>query len=73
MEGNCISIWEMYRRMSLNDSQLTFENGFPNENNDLPVLESTWGLHPDPATFNVVNAFDNSTSLLDSRILVWTG
>lgn len=45
----------------LNDSQLSFENGYPNENNPFPVLESTWGLFPDPATFNVVNAFDNST------------
>lgn len=45
----------------LNDSQLSFENGYPNENNPLPVLQSTWGLFPDPATFNVVNAFDNST------------
>lgn len=45
----------------LNDSQLSFENGYPNENNPLPVLQSTWGLYPDPATFNVVNAFDNST------------
>jgi len=45
----------------LNDSQLSFENGLPNSNNALPVLESTWGIYPDPATFNVVNAFDNST------------
>ncbi|MEY3399117.1 MAG: cell surface protein SprA, partial [Bacteroidota bacterium] len=45
----------------LNDSQLSFENGLPNSNNPLPTLESTWGVYPDPATFNVVNAFDNST------------
>ena len=45
----------------LNDSQLSFENGYPNDNNALPTLQSTWGLYPDPATFNVVNAFDNST------------
>lgn len=45
----------------LNDSQLSFENGYPNENNNLPVLQSTWGLYPDPSTFNVVSAFDNST------------
>lgn len=44
----------------LNDSQLSYENGFPSQNQDLPVLESVWGLYPDPATFNVVNAFDNS-------------
>jgi len=45
----------------LNDSQLSFENGYPTDNNDLPTLESNWGIYPDPATFNVVNAFDNST------------
>ncbi|MFZ4783897.1 MAG: cell surface protein SprA [Flavobacteriales bacterium] len=45
----------------LNDSQLSFENGYPTDNNDLPTLQSTWGVYPDPATFNVVNAFDNST------------
>jgi len=44
----------------LNDSQLSFENGYPTQNQDLPVLESTWGVFPDPSTFNVVNAFDNS-------------
>lgn len=46
----------------LNDSQLSFENGYPTDNQDLPVLESTWGVFPDPSTFNVVNAFDNSLS-----------
>lgn len=45
----------------LNDSQLSYENGFPNDNVDLPILESVWGFYPDPATFNVVNAFDNTT------------
>ncbi|MFN9798654.1 MAG: cell surface protein SprA, partial [Bacteroidota bacterium] len=45
----------------LKDSQLTFENGFPNENNDFPILQSEWGNYPDPSTFNVVNAFDNTT------------
>jgi cell surface protein SprA len=45
----------------LNDSQLSYENGFPNDNIELPILESVWGFYPDPATFNVVNAFDNST------------
>ena len=44
----------------LNDSQLSYENGMPSPNQDLPTLESTWGNYPDPATFNVVNAFDNS-------------
>ncbi len=46
----------------LNDSQLAYENGLPSENDpDLPTLASVWGIYPDPATFNVVNAFDNST------------
>ncbi len=46
----------------LNDSQLSYENGLPSESTpDLPVLESIWGLYPDPSTFNVVNAFDNSS------------
>lgn len=46
----------------LNDSQLGYENGLPSENNpDLPTLTSVWGTYPDPSTFNVVNAFDNST------------
>lgn len=44
----------------LNDSQWSYENGFPNDNNDLPVDTSNWGLYPSPETFNVVNAFDNS-------------
>ena len=44
----------------LNDSQLSYENGLPSESNpDLPVLPSIWGVYPDPATFNVVNAFEN--------------
>lgn len=42
----------------LNDSQLTFENGFPSANQPNPVLQSVWGFYPDPSTFNVVNAFD---------------
>jgi len=42
----------------LNDSHLTFENGFPSQNQPLPILESVWGFYPDPSTFNVVNAFD---------------
>ena len=44
----------------LNDSQLSYENGLPSQNQDLPTLIGTWGLYPDPSTFNVVNAFDNS-------------
>ncbi|MCC6599660.1 MAG: cell surface protein SprA, partial [Crocinitomicaceae bacterium] len=44
----------------LNDSQMSFENGFPNSNNQLPVAEGVWGLYPN-GTFNVVNAFDNSS------------
>ncbi len=44
----------------LNDSQLSYENGLPTDNNPLPTLTSTWGVYPDPANFNVVNAFDNS-------------
>lgn len=46
----------------LNDSQLSFENGLPTTNNPLDTLHSTWGVYPDPSTFNVVNAFDNSTN-----------
>ncbi len=49
----------------LNDSQLSFENGFPNENLDLPIVQSTWGFYPDPTNFNVVSAFDNSTGNYD--------
>lgn len=45
----------------LNDSQWSYENGYPNDNNALPILQSTWGNYPDPSTFNVVSAFDNST------------
>ena len=45
----------------LNDGQLAFENGLPSANQPAPVQESTWGLVADPSTFNVVNAFDNST------------
>lgn len=44
----------------LNDSQMSYENGLPTDNNPLPTLESTWGVYPDPANFNVVNAFDNN-------------
>lgn len=44
----------------LNDSQLSYENGLPSQNQDLPTMQSVWGLFPDPATFNVVNAFDMS-------------
>ena len=46
----------------LNDSQLEFENGLPSANNELETDTSTWGVYPDPTTFNVVNAFDNSTN-----------
>ena len=47
----------------LNDSQLQFENGLPSaNNNELETDTSTWGIYPDPTTFNVVNAFDNSTN-----------
>jgi len=45
----------------LNDGQLGFENGLPSANQDAPTVETNWGLVPDPSTFNVVNAFDNST------------
>jgi cell surface protein SprA len=45
----------------LNDSQLSYENGYPTSNNPLPILESIWGFYPDPSNFNVVNAFDNSS------------
>ena len=46
----------------MNDSQLEFENGLPSANNELETDTSTWGVYPDPTTFNVVNAFDNSTN-----------
>jgi len=42
----------------LNDSHMSFENGFPSANNNLPTEVGTWGLYPAPTTFNVVNAFD---------------
>ena len=45
----------------LNDGQLAYENGLPSANQPAPVQESSWGLVADPSTFNVVNAFDNST------------
>ncbi|PCJ81764.1 MAG: hypothetical protein COA49_04475 [Bacteroidetes bacterium] len=46
----------------LNDSQLEFENGLPSSTNiDLPTDTSSWAIYPDPSTFNVVNAFDNSS------------
>ncbi|MEC8758922.1 MAG: cell surface protein SprA, partial [Bacteroidota bacterium] len=45
----------------LNDGQLAFENGLPSANQPAPIQESTWGQVADPSTFNVVNAFDNST------------
>ena len=46
----------------LNDSQLEFENGLPSATTtDLPTDTSSWGIYPDPSTFNVVNAFDNSS------------
>lgn len=46
----------------LNDAQLSYENGYPTDNQNLDILESIWGFYPDPSTFNVVNAFDNSTN-----------
>ena len=52
----------------LNDSQLEFENGLPSANNaELETDTSTWGIYPDPTTFNVVNAFDNSTNDYSSQ------
>lgn len=45
----------------LNDSQLSYENGLPSPNQDNDTLQTTWGVTPDPAIFNVVNAFDNSS------------
>lgn len=53
----------------LNDSQLSFENGLPTTNNPLDTLHSTWAVYPDPSTFNVVNAFDNSTNSYDEQDL----
>ena len=47
----------------LKNSQLEFENGLPSANNtELETDTSSWGIYPDPTTFNVVNAFDNSTN-----------
>lgn len=51
----------------LNDSQLSYENGYPTSTNDLPVLASTWGNYPDPANFNVVNAFDNASGTYEQQ------
>ncbi len=45
----------------LNDSHLSFENGYPTDNNPLPTLTGSYGIYPNPSTFNVVNAFDNTT------------
>ena len=51
----------------LNDSHLSFENGFPTDNNPLPVLTGTWGNFPNPSTFNVVNAFDNTSGSFEQQ------
>lgn len=45
----------------LYDSNLAYENGLPTSNNPLETVTSTWGVFPSPSTFNVVNAFDNTT------------
>jgi len=45
----------------LNDSQWSYENGYPSPSNDLITEQSTWGNYPSPNNFNVVNAFDNSS------------
>lgn len=45
----------------LNDSQWSYENGYPSPNNALDIEQSTWGYYPSPNNFNVVNAFDNSS------------
>ncbi len=44
----------------LNDSEWSYENGYPTENSPLETDSSTWGIVPSPVNFNVVNAFDNS-------------
>ncbi len=46
----------------LSDSGLSFENGYPSENQDSPIDSTSFGFIPDPSNFNVVNAFDNSSS-----------
>lgn len=45
----------------LNDSQWSYENGYPSPSNNLITEQSTWGNYPSPNNFNVVNAFDNSS------------
>jgi len=49
----------------LSDSGLSFENGYPSENQPNPVDSTIWGFIPDPSNFNVVNAFDNSAEDYD--------
>ena len=51
----------------LNDSQMSYENGYPTSNQDLPIVESIWGFYPDPSNFNVVNAFDNTTGSYEQQ------
>ncbi|MEY2938782.1 MAG: hypothetical protein RL062_1371, partial [Bacteroidota bacterium] len=51
----------------LNDSHLSFENGFPTDNNPLPTLTGNWGVFPNPSTFNVVNAFDNTSGTYEQQ------
>ncbi len=51
----------------LSDSGLSFENGYPSSNQELPTDSTAWGLIPDPSNFNVVNAFDNSTDDYDDQ------
>lgn len=45
----------------LNDSQWSYENGYPSQSNNLQTEQSVWGFYPSPNNFNVVNAFDNSS------------
>ncbi len=51
----------------LNDSHLSFENGYPTDNNPLPTLTGSYGIYPNPSTFNVVNAFDNTTGSYEQQ------
>jgi len=45
----------------LNESALSYENGYPANDAGLAPVAGTWGFYPDPSNFNVVNAFDNTT------------
>ena len=45
----------------MNDTYLSFENGFPSANQNFETIQGNWGFYPDPSIYNVVNAFDATT------------